>query len=199
MKIYIDFDRTLFDCDKFIEDFYVIISKYNIPHELFKECQNQTKENGFNPYTILSGVGKTFSFDKAIYKDIDKFLNDTSMYLYDDSIHFLSYLNKLNYEIIILSKGNKDFQKNKIINSHIDNYYSKLIVTMEKKGLLSLDYVNAIFIDDDPREIDSLYQMNPKKLICIRRPNSKYIDIKLNKSVLSFSNLQEVIDNKILD
>ncbi len=33
MKVYVDFDRTLFDCDKFLEDFHTIISKYNIPKD----------------------------------------------------------------------------------------------------------------------------------------------------------------------
>jgi hypothetical protein len=30
MKIYVDFDRTLFDCDSFLRDIYSLISKYNI-------------------------------------------------------------------------------------------------------------------------------------------------------------------------
>ena len=46
MKIYVDFDRTLFDCDKFLEDLYALINKYNISKELFKECQNQCKKKG---------------------------------------------------------------------------------------------------------------------------------------------------------
>ena len=41
MKIYIDFDRTLFDCDKFLEDLYSLINQYNISKEVFRECQNQ--------------------------------------------------------------------------------------------------------------------------------------------------------------
>ena len=49
MKIYVDFDRTLFDCDKFLEDFYALVSKYEIPKELFKKSQNQLRRHGFNP------------------------------------------------------------------------------------------------------------------------------------------------------
>ncbi len=28
--IYVDFDRTLFDCDRFLSDLYILINKYNI-------------------------------------------------------------------------------------------------------------------------------------------------------------------------
>ena len=62
MKIYVDFDRTLFDCDKFLEDFYEIITKYKIPIDLFKKCQNQSKRHGFNPYLILNDVEKMMIF-----------------------------------------------------------------------------------------------------------------------------------------
>ena len=198
MKVYVDFDRTLFDCDRFLEDFYDIITKYNIPKDLFKECQNQSKRHGFNPYTILNDVEKKISFDKSIYLDIDELIHNTSSYLYPDTIPFLEYLNSHNYTVIILTKGNRDYQREKIINSHIDKYYSKLIVTMRHKGLLFLNYLQSIFIDDNPREIESLLIRKPKKIIRIKRNMSKYSDIELKKEIKTVNNLHEIIDNKIL-
>ena len=198
MKVYVDFDRTLFDCDKFLEDFHTIISKYNIPKDLFKECQNQSRRHGFNPYTILNNLEEKTSFDKNIYTDIKELMHNTSNYLYQDAIPFLEYLNKNNYQVIILTKGNKEYQKEKITNANIDKYYSKLIVTMRHKGLLFLNYLQGIFIDDNPREIKSLYIRKPKKIIRIVRPNSKYSEIKLEYNILKVNSLQEIIDNKII-
>lgn len=198
MKVYVDFDRTLFDCDRFLEDFYAIITKYNISKELFKECQNQSKRHGFNPYTILNDVEKKINFDKSVYLDIDELIHNTSNYLYSDTISFLEYLNSHNYTVIILTKGNRDFQREKIINAHIDKYYSKLIVTMRHKGLLFLNYLQSVFIDDNPREIESLLIRNPKVIIRIKRNMSKYSDIELKKEVKTVNNLHEIIDNKIL-
>ena len=37
MKIYVDFDRTLFDCDSFLGDLYALVNKYNVTKEMFKE------------------------------------------------------------------------------------------------------------------------------------------------------------------
>ena len=199
MKIYVDFDRTLFDCDKFLEDFYALIDKYNIPKALFKECQNQFRRKGFNPYIILNNLEKKENFDKKIYQDIDSLIHRTSDYLYPDAIPFLEYLRNRNYEIIILTKGNSDFQREKIFNAHIDKYYDKLIVTMRHKGLLFLNYFASVFIDDNPREIESLVKRMPKKMIRIARLNSKYSDIEIKHKLETIHSLQELIDNDLLN
>ena len=187
MKIYVDFDRTLFDCDRFLDDFYNLITNYNIPRDLFKECQNQSRKHGFNPYIILNNLEKKIFFDKSIYND-----------LYSDAIPFLEYINSLNYKVIILTKGNRDFQSKKIANAHIDKYYDKIIVTMHHKGFLFLNYLQSIFIDDNPREIKSLMKRRPKKMIRIKRINSKYSNIEIDYDILSIENLQEIIYKKIL-
>ena len=197
MKVYVDFDRTLFDCDKFLEDFYKIIDKYNIDKTLFKECQNQSRRKGFNPYLILANLEKKYDFNRLIYLDIDRLITKTSDYLYPDAIPFLEYLKSKKYQVIILTKGNSDYQREKIFNAHLDKYFDKLIVTMRHKGLLFLNYFSSIFIDDNPREIESLWLRKPKRIIRIARSNSKYSDVEFKHNVLTIHSLQEAIDKKI--
>jgi len=198
MKIYVDFDRTLFDCDKFLGDLYALISQYNISKELFRECQNQCRKKGFNPHIILNNVKEKYDFDDELYQKIDMLIQNTSNYLYTDAIIFLDYLRKLNHEIIILTKGNSDYQREKIFNSHLDLYYNKLMVTMKHKGSLNLDYENSIFIDDNPIEIQSLLTKNPKMVIRMKRDNSKYSNIPLEVNLPTVVSLQEVIDKRII-
>ena len=199
MTVYVDFDRTLFDCDRFLDDFYSLIMKYNINRNSFKECQNRSRRCGFNPYTILSDLEQKTNFDKSIYHDIDKLISNTSNYLYPDAIPFLKYLKELDYKVVILTKGNKEYQKSKIANANIDKYYDKIIVTMRHKGFLFLNYVQGIFIDDNPSEINSLMKRRPKKMIRIKRINSKYSNIQIKYDVLNIENLQEIIDKKIIE
>ena len=156
MKVYVDFDRTLFDCDKFLGDLYNLINKYNITKEEFKECQNQCKKKGFNPYIILDLVKEKNDFDDRLYDDVKRLMGNTKKYLYPDTVSFLEYLKKINYDVIILTKGNIDYQKEKILNAKLDSLYNKLMVTMKHKGELKLDYENSIFIDDNPKEILSI-------------------------------------------
>ena len=198
MKVYIDFDRTLFDCDSFLVDLYSIIQKYKIPKKIFKDSQIQCKKIGFNPYIILKKVEKEFSFNHEIYNDIDKLLNNTSKYLYDDTISFLKYLKSSGYEIIILTKGNSDYQKRKITNSNISNYYDDIIITMNHKGNLNIDYVNGTFIDDSPMEIKSILRKKPKMVIRMTRVNSKYSDVKMDIKIKVVKTLDEIILDKLL-
>ena len=192
MKVFVDFDRTLFDCDFFLSDFYKIISKYNISRDLFNECQNQCDENGFSLYLILNEVEKRMSVSQDIYKDVDGLLEDTSKYLYKDSIMFLKWLRENDYNVIILSKGNMEYQSKKIINSGILDYCDDVIITMRHKGDLKLDYKNSIFIDDNPKEIESIMKSSPKMVIRIKRNNSRYNDVLL-KNILEVSNFNEII------
>lgn len=199
MKIYVDFDRTLFDCDKFLEDLYSLINNYNIPKSLFKECQNQCKRRGFNPHIILSLVKEKYDFDDKLIYEIDNLIGNTSEYLYPDAISFLEYLKKIGYEIIILTKGNSDYQREKIFNAHLDSYYNKLMVTMKHKGTLKIDYEDSVFIDDNPIEIQSILNKNPKMIIRMERINSKYSDIDINVDMPIVKSLKEIIDKKILE
>ena len=198
MKVYIDFDRTLFNCDMFLEDFYTLINEYHITKEIFKNSQNQCFKDGFNPYVILHKVEEVFSFDKSLYTKVDNLLKSTYQYLYSDSLAFLKYLKKSDYTVIILTKGNEEYQKEKIINSGINDYYDDLIITMQHKGKLKLDYKNGIFIDDNPKEIKSIIKNNPKMIIRIKRENERYSDISLDDKVLSISSFEEIINKKII-
>ena len=197
MKIYIDFDRTLFDCESYLNDFYTIIKEYKIPKNVFIKYQNQCKRNGFNPDLILKGIFEEYKFDISIYEKINDLLNNSKKYLYNDAIGFLKYLKTLNYQVIILTKGNYDYQKEKINNSKINEFYNDLIIAMQHKGNLDIDYKESIFIDDNPIEIKSILKRKPKKVIRIKRKNSKYFDVKINniETVLS---LNEIINNKLL-
>ena len=69
MKIYIDFDPTLFDCENFLKDLYNIIKKYEIPKNIFIKCQNQCKKEGFNPYIILDKISEFHQFNLNIYDE----------------------------------------------------------------------------------------------------------------------------------
>lgn len=187
MKIYIDFDRTLFDCERFIEDFFELLQNYNISKDDFVRYQNQFKD--INPYIILDAMSKEKDINKGVYVAIDKLIKESSKYLFDDTIPFLKYLKNKNYQVIILTKGNLDFQKDKIINSHIDSYYDNIIVTSDHKGKLDLDYTNGIFIDDREEELESIKLKNPKRIIAIKRSGDKI------KNIETITSLNELINS----
>lgn len=197
MKIYVDFDRTLFDCEKFLRDMYALIRQYNIDEAVLKKCQNQCRKKGFNPYIILDLIKENYRFDEKLYQDIDNLIENTDKYLFSDAISFLKYLKTNKYEVILLTKGNHEYQKSKVSNAKIDNYYDELIVTMKHKGNLNLDYENGVFIDDNPIELLSILKRKPRKVIYLKRDNAKYNDIPIDEDIIIVKSLTEIQDKEL--
>ena len=187
MKIYVDFDRTIFDCNKFIEDFFELLQNYSISRDDFTKYQNQFKD--INPYIILDAMSKEKDINKHVYGAIDQLIERSSDYLFCDTMPFLKYLKSRGYHVSILTRGDYDFQRSKIINSHIDSYYDDIIVTSNHKGELDLDYTNGIFIDDREEEIESIKLKNPKRIIAIKRSGDKI------KNIETITSLNELINS----
>ncbi len=189
MKIYIDFDRTLFNCNLFLNDLSNLLLKYNISNEMFNEYQIQCKDVGFNPYVIVREIEKDKMIDKHIYDEIKNLVHTTSKYLYSDVIPFFKELKNKNYEVYILSKGNVLYQKEKIVNSNILDYCNDMIITTNFKGNLEIDYENSIFIDDNPNEIKSILEKKPKHVFYIQREDAKFKEFINDKRVTIINNL----------
>ena len=191
MNLYVDFDGTLFDSNRFLNDIYLLLDKYSIKKELFIKYKENC-HNGFNPYTILNDIEKEITFSKKIYEDLDNSLANSKNYLYEDAIVFLKFAKERGYKIIIFTRGNKQYQELKIINSKINKYYDDLIITLKHKGELDIDYKNSIFIDDNITEIKSILKNNPKEIICINRSEDNKKD-----DIRTITSLYELIDKKI--
>ncbi len=188
MKIYLDFDRTLFDTDSFLNELYKIIKKYKIPISVFKKHKDKLKREGFNIKDILLSIEKEYSLDQEIFNAIDNLIKKDAIYIYSDVIKFLETLKERDYEIILLTRGNKDFQEEKINSSTLLDYFNQVIVTMKHKGDLDIDY-NGIFIDDNLKELESISKRNPLKIICINRGESR-----LHPKFLTVTNLNEAYE-----
>ena len=191
MKIYLDFDRTLFDTDRFLEDLNAISNKYHITDELFDKHYQLLKEEGFNYRNTLKSIEKEFSFDKEIYHEYDDFLKKAQEYVYSDVIPFLERV-KNNYKIILFTKGNEDFQLEKINNTNLINYFDAIMISLKDKGELDIPYEECIFIDDNPHELDSINKRNPKRIIRISRENTRYQSMEAKTKTEIVSSLEEI-------
>ena len=192
MKYYIDFDNTLFNTEKFYSDLIKLVSYYNITEEKINDCYRRYYLNEFfNPIKIINRLIEKHKFKSEIKKEINDFFNDLSMYLYEDSINFLEYLKKHNYNINVLTYGDFDYQKEKINKTFINDYFDKIIITSKLKSELGLDYENASFIDDNVEQIKGLLKRNAK-VIRIRRSGNKHSLCDIN-GVNEFENFQEYI------
>ena len=110
MTIYLDFDRTLFDTEKFIQDLEKLIIENNVDIKLFNDYKANYKKEGFNPEFILKEMEKDYSFNHDVYQKIDELLQLSYQYIYSDVVIFLNKCHDNNYPVCLLTKGNHDFQ-----------------------------------------------------------------------------------------
>ncbi len=134
---------------------------------------------------------------------LEELYNRCSDFVYDDSVEFLKYLRHNGDKLYILTWGDKEFQKEKIISSKLDQFVDGIIYAEQLKYTLdNVDYKNGIFIDDSIRDLEGIYNRNAKKVIRIKRKNGKNSQKEMNiKGIPKFESLkelQESIDNCIM-
>lgn len=180
MKVYIDFDGTLFDTDRYTKDFMNIFHEYDINEEIFDETKkilfNENKL--FNINVIIDYFIEKYDIDIQLRRKIDDLLNHS--YIYSDVLDCLNMLVNNGYELYLLTYGDKDFQKMKIDASNISKYFKEIIITEKDKSKLNLNYKNSIFIDNNPIEIERFCNSKAKSVIRIRRNNDRYSKIDCN-------------------
>ena len=187
MIYYVDFDRTLFDTKSFLEDFYDLLLEYNISKEDFIKKSHEIED--FNPFVILNLMKDKYSFNSNLFVEIDRLIDKSMVYLYYDALLFLRNIKKSNNTLILLTRGDNDFQNDKIDHSGMRKLLDKVIITTEDKGNLDIDY-HGIFIDDKISELEIILKRNPYKVYLIDREH-RYDNINL-KNVNLIHSLKEV-------
>jgi len=93
----------------------------------------------------------------------------------------------------LLTYGNKEYQNKKIINSNIAKYFKDIIITEDSKSNLKINFLNSIFIDNNPKEITSFYNKGARHLIRVRKENDNYSNFDLYlDNVLEIKNFDEL-------
>lgn len=194
MNYYIDFDNTLYETakltelmlDKIVESISELASKEKKDIEFIKDEFNSTKGN---IYFFAEEMAQKFNTNsEKVLEEVRNVIKSGENLTFEDARRFLKKLKENGHRIIMLTyipnKDNIGFQEEKIKGSGIEKYFDDIIITSEYKFTLDIDYKNGIFIDDDPRDLNGLYERNPVKVIRIRKKNNKRSAIDIdNKNI----------------
>lgn len=192
MKIYIDFDGTLFNTDKFYQDYLDILNKYNISSLEIDEMKKELFTNRkFNLDILTDYIISKYNI-KNLKQEVESLYNNS--YVFEDVIPFLEKYK--NYNLILLTLGDIDYQNRKIESSNLSKYFQDIIITDVDKSQLDIDYKDNLFIDNNPKELIK-FQNRGGKILRIRRIDDKYSVIDLD-NVLEYKNffdlkLEEII------
>ncbi len=204
MNYYIDFDNTLYETAKLTslmiaaigEKIGELIGKNAEP--IIQDAKDNFNSTLDNIFTHAEKMGRKYNVDEKVVVDAVKNVVDNGKEIvFEDAIRFLERLKEKGHKIFILTyipKTNQEYQLKKIMGSGITSYFDGIIVTAEYKFLLDIDYTNGIFIDDDPRDLNGLFEKNPIKVIRIRKPNNKRSKIDIdNKEIEEFESFDDIV------
>lgn len=195
MKIYIDFDGTIFDSTKLDKLFIDIFKSYNIDKIYIETLIDKIK----NYNIVAQKLINEFNLNKDILLKIDNIYSKEL--IFKDIIPFLeNYYQKYNLILLTYTKDNK-YQQKKVNSSNLNKYFKEIIITTKDKSKLkNIDYTKGIFIDNNPLEIEKFYNSNATKLIRIKRDTDKYSKLKLNiDNIPTFKDFEELLQSKYIE
>lgn len=203
MKYYIDFDNTLYETAKLTTCMLDAICKtvveklgkeYSEIDEYVKANFNSTTDNIF---TFARETGSYYGIDPDLVENNVKAVVDNgNNIVFEDAERFLTRLKENGHEVHILTyipKTNQEYQMKKLLGSGLMKYFDTITITSKYKFLLDMDYTQGIYIDDDPRDLNGLYEKNPIKVIRIRKPNNKRSKIDIdNKNIEEYVSFDDI-------
>lgn len=196
MKVFVDFDDTLFNTRDFIGEFQNVFEKCGVSTQLYQETHRlayrldtASSESAYDKELHLSYIlQKEPSIDtECLRLHLSDFLKDTSLFVFPDVIGFLNQMKERGAEVCILSFGQSDFQNQKINASGLTSYMREVFVTTEKKHL-SIARALALseskekqepiwFFDDRAEYVDDVKSALPQvKTVQVMRLESRYHD-----------------------
>lgn len=190
MIYYIDFDCTLYDTEKLINEMIErladALSKNNDYNEVFDFLTHEFKTSRVPDVFKFCGTlaEKYNSSASALSKVIKTILSDGSRFVYDDVLSFFDAHKTDKVKLLTFStKESTEYQKLKIKGSGLEEFFDEIIITSKSKGELDIDYKSGIFIDDSPKAIADIFKKKPLKLVRINRENSTHFAEKLPENI----------------
>lgn len=135
MILGIDFDRVLFDTDRFNEDLKEATELHHVEAEVYDENGNYSPEK----HAEAAGADT-----ENIYEFVEQ---NARKYIYPD----VKELAKLEHEIWIVTRGEKKFQEAKIQAAGIENLAEKIVVVEDGSKDVGVDFL----IDDRMEELEN--------------------------------------------
>lgn len=147
IKLFIDFDGTLFDTACFKEKIFKVFLDlgFNL-EEIEKSYYDECRDYLYNPKGQAKRLIKIREFDLEFATTQ---LHNAELYssqcVYADSREFLEQIDREKYEVVLLTLGNIGFQKAKYDNSGLGKYFDDALFTKDQKW----DFLENIITRDE--------------------------------------------------
>lgn len=192
-----DFDRTLFDTERFKIALANSLNKLGIPPKIWQQTYQSSIPKNLIKYQIYQPKKHTLVVQKLtgassakIMAEFQKVIKQSSKLIYKETVPALQFFINKNFVLYLVSFGNRGHQTEKIKYSGIAKYFKKIIITAKPKASVKFPE-NTVVVDDNILEIRNLHKKykGKIKLVWLNRENKK---TKLSKSIIQIKNLKSL-------
>ena len=184
--ILLDFDHTLFDTDRFFwVDLKSAFARFGVPDDAWEKSYEAIWPLGYTLAKHLDelerlGVIAGQDIRRTMLDTLEADFSDLRPYLFPDVPAFLEAARRREFDLILLSFGDPDWQSYKVQTSGIAPLFRKIIYTAKQGGKgellddLSSSYAELRAIDNNPADLDSMKARHSKlqtHLICRVKPS----------------------------
>ncbi|MDD5083788.1 MAG: HAD family hydrolase [Candidatus Moranbacteria bacterium] len=193
MRVFIDWDDTIFNTRDFVTDFSTVFTDNGVPFDMYKKTrQNAYRVLGddtaiYDMEMHLSSIAsQKIVFDTdAVRKSAAVFLQDTSRYVFPDIRLFFERAREKNIRVYVLSFGQSAFQNEKINGTGLREYFDEVFIVQEKKYVPIVLVMERSgdepvwFFDDRAEYIDDVKKNIPAvKTVQVMRSEGRYQDVQ---------------------
>lgn len=188
MTIIFDLDYTLLDTVKLKRQLAQAMNlKYNEFDEGMLKYFSEMDYNFDTHLKILAQEGKIKSLIK-IEKCVNEIFKNLDSCLFPQVLNILAKLKKRGHKLILLTRGDVNWQKRKVCALSARKYFAKIIFTGRSKHLLAKkEFKNEpdiIIVNDNAREsLEMKRELGRGKIILIKGPYANNVKHKL-KSIM---------------
>lgn len=197
IKLFIDFDKTLFDTSQVKERLYRIFGQLGFSLEEIEQTYlAETLDGKYSPEGQAERLYqiRPFNLDVSEIK-IRSMIFDSSKLLYPDSVEFLENIDRQKYEVDLLSYGNVKFQEKKIKNSGIVDKFDNIYITNIEKQIFLKDIVKEnesfIVVDDKIDNLEKISTEYPKAFMIYINRSIDNIDKQFHFKGAKVRNLEQ--------
>ena len=200
--IIFDFDNTLFSTSQFKKELIGNFKKLGITQEIFEKTYFASKKNkkyqGYNYHIkLIKKIYPKYSFKQL--KDVFKrTLRKSYFFVYPEVLKILPNLS-LKYELVLISFGEKNFQRKKIKNSGLEKFFKKIIISSQFNKISSFSKIfrkkaQIFFIEDNPLVLKAVKKKFPEVItICLTRKKKLKKDPSIDYYLKNLSQLLEIL------
>lgn len=170
MRVYLDLDNTLLATRIFYHEYYreLLLAEGNTEREIeasYKFFANGTTLLGefFSPRRQMEILGWREVTKERVLAEIENILRKKRGFIFPEVVSVLMELRRRGMTLILLTFGDEEFQKQKIIASGIAHHFDEIKITGSDKTEIVLgdrEGEEIVFVDDKGEFMERLSERN---------------------------------------